>query len=138
MTEALEIQTDDERMNYPANLFGYAYSLVVEPNIFTWADKLSNDYTGGYWKFYKLPGNHPGFYMVPDTDKTYHVQAPNMADVDLTAEEFGIVCCLYTYSHLSFGRAVPGRECANQFHILREYMLDNEQLNRQAILKAID
>jgi len=41
--------SDNQRIAYPAALFGAAFPFDVEPTIFTFAQELSVDYTGGYW-----------------------------------------------------------------------------------------
>ena len=137
----MELIDDRTRSEYTGGIFGSAFSLVVEPNVFGWANKLSDDYNGGYWRFFKLFGNpeHPGFLMTPQAGQVYKVEAPNQWSGEMNARQFGITCCLYTYSNLSFGSSIPGRECGNQYHLLREWMFDNMDSDSiTAILGAID
>ena len=55
----------------------------------------------------------------------------------LSADAFGITCSLYAYSLLSFSADEAfGQVCGEQFHRLREYMLDHKEA--AAILRAID
>jgi len=67
--------SDDQRIAYPAALFGAAFPFGVEPAIFTFAQELSSDYTGGYWEFYAL--SNGGFYMAPKTDEPFKVACQN-------------------------------------------------------------
>lgn len=62
---------------------------------------------------------------------------PNGYEGELSPDAFGIACSLYAYSNLSFnGDGTLARECARQFHRLREYMLGHEEA--RAIMRAID
>ncbi len=126
---------ESERIEETHQRFGLWFPRAVEPMIYRIADKLSDDYTGGYWSFYTL--NHGGFYMAPESDHDYSVSCPNGYEGRLSPEAFGISACLYTYSALSF-RNVPelSETCAEHFHGLRAYALEHREC--QAILRAID
>ncbi len=124
-----------QRMSVPAAIFGVLFPLRVEPFIFGIASKLSLDYDGGYWHFYRL--SNGGFYMAPDSDRPFKVQCENGFDGSMSAQGFGIVCSMYAYSNLSFGG--PPRlveSCSQQFHLLREYAL--EHIEVAAIFAATD
>jgi hypothetical protein len=126
---------DDGRMAVPARLFGVHFPARVEPLVFGIARSLSADYGGGYWEFYAL-GNG-GFYMAPAGGERFNVRCANGFDGTMSADAFGIVCCLYAYSHLSFSRpSEMAEECARQYHLLRAYMLGHGEA--RAILAAID
>jgi hypothetical protein len=138
-TSFVELVGDDERSHFTGEIFGFAFPLVVEPNIFLWADKLSNDYHGGFWQFYKILGERPAFFMAPQTGELFNVESPNTWCGEMNARQYGITCCLFTYSNLSFGKAVPGVVCSNQFHLVREWMFDNmDSESITKILGAID
>ena len=124
----------DQRYDHVDRIFGIHFPLRLEPVIFTFADRLSKDYTGGYWNFYAL--SNGGFFMAPESDALFTVYADNGFQVKMSAEAFGITACLYAYSNLSFGDGELAEECAKQFHLLREYMLDHPEVG--AILAAID
>ena len=125
---------DDHRCDHIADLFVLHFPLRLEPTIFAFADRLSEDYTGGYWNFYAL--SNGGFFMAPESDALFTVYADNGFQGKMSAEAFGITACLYAYSNLSFGDGELAEECAKQFHLLREYMLDHPEAG--AILSAID
>jgi hypothetical protein len=127
---------DSQRMSVPAALFGVHFATRVEPFVFGIARTLSEQYDGGYWEFYGL--SNGAFYMAPAGDERFNVRCENGFEGELSADAFGITCCLYCYSHLSFGG--PGelaRECARQYHLLREYALAGHGEAR-AILAATD
>ena len=127
---------DARRVSVPAALFGAHFAARVEPYVFGIARTLSRDYDGGYWEFYAL--SNGAFYMAPAGDGRFNVRCENGFEGELSADAFGIACCLYCYSHLSFaGPDALARECARQYHLLREYALAGHGEAR-AILAAID
>jgi hypothetical protein len=128
-----EIIPDGERCDHVDNLFGVHFPLRLEPVIFAFADRLSRDYSGGYWHFHSL--SNDGFYMAPD-DSTYTVTCDNGFEGVMEADAFGIMVCLYAFSHLSFGEGPFAETCARQFHLIRDYALEHAEF--RAILAAID
>ena len=126
--------SDAERVTYPAAIFGAAFPFVVEPTVFAIAERLSVDYRGGLWEFYAL--SNGGFYMALQSDESFRVHCENGLEGRLSAEAFGITVCLYAYSQLSFGEGAGAERCAEQFHLLREHMLERREAG--AILAAID
>ena len=120
----------------PARLFGVMFTTRVEPYVFGIARTLSPDYDGGYWEFYALSSG--GFYMAPAVDEVFRVRCGNAYEGEMSADAFGITCCLYCYSHLSFGAPRAMAEtCAEQYHLLREYVLAGHG-EAPAILAATD
>ena len=125
---------EDQRCDHVDRIFGVHFPLRLEPVIFTFADRLSKDYTGGYWHFYAL-GNG-GFFMSPDSDRSFIVTSDNSFEGTMSAEAFGITACLYAYSHLSFGDDDLAELCARHDHLLRDYAMGHAEV--RAILAAID
>jgi len=126
--------SESQRIDYPAALFGVAFPFRVEPAVFNIARQLSRAYDGGLWDFYAL--SNGGFYMAPQTDEPFDVRAENGFEGRLSACAFGITVCLYAFSLLSFEGGVLGETCAEQYHLLREHMLDHRE--SPSILAAID
>ena len=125
---------EDQRTQVTADLFGIYFPLQLEPFIFSQASRLSEDYGGGYWLFYTL--DNGGFYMAPDSDGNFQVISPNGWEGFMSADAFGITVCLFAYSNLSFGSGQFAETCAEQYHLLREYMMDHAEAG--AILAATD
>jgi len=126
---------DSERIDFPAQLFGVHFPLLVEPIVYAFTESMSREYKGGYWEFYKL--SNGGFYMAPDSGSYFPVACQNGYEGVLSADALGITACLYAYSHLSFlDNPVLAETCAEQYHLLRDYML--EQTEAEGILGAID
>jgi len=126
--------TDNQRINHTARLFGMHFPMTLEPFIFFMADTLCEDYQGGLWTFYAL--SNDGFYMAPTEPERFTVSCENGYTGTLSAEAFGIVCCLYAYSHLSFGKNEFALVCAEHYHRLREWMYEHPESG--SILLAID
>ncbi len=126
---------DNQRIEHTAAIFGIRFPLNLEPLVYTFAERLSPDYDGGYWLYYAL--SNGAFYMAPDSDRTFRVACDNGYEGVLSADALGIAVCLYAYSHLSFSSDYEFAEiCAQQYHWLRDYMLDLPE--SLAILGATD
>lgn len=74
--------------------------LLVENAVYFWAGKLSQDYRGGFWDFYEFDDG--GFYMAPQADRFRVAVDTNGYEGEMSADAFGITCCLFAFSHLSF------------------------------------
>lgn len=125
---------ENQRASFAAKHFGARF-IFLESFVFDTASSLSPDYDGGLWSFHGLCNG--GFYMVPLGPEQLRVQCANGFDGVLSAEAFGITCCLYAYSFLSFSPEEEfAQKCADHFHRLREFMLQHSEC--AAILRAID
>jgi hypothetical protein len=129
-----QLVAEDQRTHVTADLFGVYFPLQLEPFIFSMASRLSEDYGGGYWLFYTL--DNGGFYMAPDSDGRFQVVSPNGWEGFMSTDAFGITTCLFAYSNLSFGSGQFAETCADQYHLLREYLMDHAEAG--AILAATD
>ena len=128
------IDTPD-RTSFTADLFGDAFPLKLEPYIFHITGTQAQNYSGGYWDFFKL--SNGGFYMALDADERHQMSCPNYYRGELSGDALGIVSTLCAYSHLSFGGDLPFAEtCARHFHLLRDYA--GEHSEARAIFGAID
>ena len=130
-----ELVSDARRSDHVGQLFGVQFPMRLEPFIYWAKSQMAPDYKWGYWQFYAL--SNGGFYMAPDTEKSFAVACQNYYQGVLSADAPGIVACLYAYSHLSFTpNEALGRMYARHYHLLREYMFDHPEV--KAILGAID
>ncbi len=135
MNAIVSTQVDnDRRIIHTAALFGSHFPLLFEPTVYGFAGNIASEYSGGYWEFYSL--SNRGFYMAPVPDSLFHVSCENGFEGDLSADALGITSCLYAYSHLSFGDGEFAETCAEQYHLLREYMFEHAEV--RGILGAID
>jgi hypothetical protein len=129
-----ELVPEDQRMSITERLFGIHYPLRIEPVVYGITERMSKDYSGGYWEFYTL--SNGGFYMAPSGEDVFHVTCDNMFEGDLSADALGITACLYAYSHLSFSNTRFARVSACHYHRLREYMFEHPEV--KFIVQATD
>jgi hypothetical protein len=125
---------ENDRSAHASALFGNHFSIFLEPFIFDMAGRLSPQYKGGYWDFFAITNG--AFFMAPRLDTMFSVSCENGFEGKLSPEAFGITVCLYAYSHLSFGQGEFAQNCAEQYHLLRDYMMGHREA--RAILRAID
>jgi len=128
------IVSESERLSIVDGIFGIAYVLKLEPAVFSIAEALAEEYTGGFWEFHAL--SNGGFYMAPRLDQAVTVSCENGYEGKLSPDAFGITVCLYAYSELSFGDASMAQTCAHQYHLLREYVAEHPEV--RSIYRAID
>ena len=124
-----------QRADLVDSLFGLSFPLQLEPYVYATASSLSSDYWGAYWKFHSL--SNGGFYMAPDEDQDFNVKCANGYEGAMSADAFGITCCLYAYSHLSFTASGDiARVYVRLYHALREYAMEHTDV--AAIVAATD
>lgn len=125
---------ESQKAAHVGKLFGARF-IYIESFVFDTAGSLSPDYEGGVWSFHGLCNG--GFYMVPTDAQRFRVLCENGFEGDLSAEAFGVTCCMYAYSLLSFS-ADPefAALCGEHFHKLRAFMLDHPESG--VIHQAID
>ena len=121
-----ELVPEDQRLAITEQLVGMAFPLQLEPVVYGITDRMAEEYTGAYWKFYTL--SNGGFYMAPAEDRIFHVRCQNMYEGDLSADALGITACLYAYSNLSFSLSDIAREYARHYHLLREYSMEHPEV----------
>ena len=126
---------ESERMACVDKLFDIKYVLQLEPTVFRFAEHLAApQYNGGYWQFYAL--SNGGFYMAPRSETVFNVSCENGFEGQITGDALGIVACLYSFSNLSFGDGAFAETCAEQYHLLREYIFGHPEVRN--IFKSID
>ncbi len=137
MTKSItrQLVSASQRIKVTTDIFGIQFSMHIEPYLYSITANITSDYTGGFWHFFTL--SNGGFYMAPNDDILFDIACYNGYEGKLTADALGITACLYTYSHLSFrGNPILAKPCAEQYHLLREYMLEHAEA--RGILGAID
>jgi len=126
---------DDQRLSVPAGIFGYHFGTRIEPDVFAMASRLSPDYKGGYWEFYRTKKG--AFFMVPPAEHDYLVCSNNGYEGVMSAEAFGLTACLYVYSLATFTQVGHLLDvCAEQFHLLRDYAIQHPEASD--VFQAID
>ena len=130
-----DLVPEQQRADFVEALFGIAFPLQFEPCVFNIAVALSDQYKGAYWNSYLLSGG--GFCMAPDDDHDFNVRCENGFEGVMSADAFGITCCLYAFSHLSFtANGEIAKVYARSYHVLREFAMDHAEV--AAIVAATD
>jgi hypothetical protein len=125
---------DSAKADRAHELFGSRF-LWVESFVLDTAASLSADYDGGSWAFYSL--SNAGFYLAPETNRSFRVSCENGFEGTLSSEGFGITSCLYAYSLLSFSPDAEFAErCATQYELLRAFALAHDEAKE--IFAAVD
>ncbi|SDK53482.1 Antirestriction protein [Methylophilus rhizosphaerae] len=123
------------RITIPAQHFKQHFPFKIEPAIYNIARMLCPGYQGAYWDFYTLSNN--GFFMVPDIDEPVRIVCENGYEGQVSKEAFGIIVCLYAYSHLSFTKIFALAAMSSEhFHALRDFALQHAEA--EAILESVD
>lgn len=126
---------EHQRLLITPQYFKQYFPFKVEPVIYHFARHLCQDYRGAYWHFYTL--SNGGFYMAPGSVEPFSFVSESGHQEQVTADAFGIITCLYTYSHLSFSdNPELSRLCSSHYHYLREFAF--EHVEATVISKAID
>jgi hypothetical protein len=126
---------DDQRLSVPAGIFGHHFGTRIEPDVFAMASRLSPDYKGGYWEFYRT--EQGAFFMAPSDKGPFLVCSNNGYEGYMSAEAFGLTACLYVYSLATFTQVGHLLDvCADQFHLLRDYAIQHPEASD--VFQAID
>ncbi|HHQ6535938.1 TPA: antirestriction protein [Serratia fonticola] len=108
-------------------------SLILEPHVFCWLERLCADYHGGLWDFYTL--SNGGAFLMPCAEKEYVLFNPlNGNGATVNREAAGITACLMTYSHHAC--RTESEAMTDHFYCLREYALHHPE--SRAIFALID
>ena len=95
--------------------------VTLEHTIYDMMRRMTDDYDGGLWIYYKL--SNAGFYMAPDSVKSFQLSCENMFTHEVSADTAGIIACAMAYSHLSF---LPSGDCfATAYHRLSDYIFQH-------------
>jgi hypothetical protein len=123
---------DDQRLTVPAAIFGHHFGTRIEPDVFAMASRLSPDYDGGYWEFYRTQKG--AFFMAPSVERRVLVCSTNGYEGVMSAEA---LACLYVYSLATYTQVGQLLNvCAEQFHLLRDYAIAHPEASE--VFQAID
>ena len=129
-----DLVPEDQRLVITEQLFGMAFTLQLEPVVYGVTDRITQDYTCGYWNLYTL--SNGCIYKATSEDRIIQYKLQNMYEGDLSADALGITACLYAYSNLSFSLSDIARECTRHYHLMREYSMEHPEVRQ--ILAATD
>jgi hypothetical protein len=123
---------EDQRLSVLPKFFGFAQMLRAEALTYGWMSKLSIDYTGGYWHYYKL--DNGGFYMAPSEEKPWRISVQNGYEGTVSADAAGIIATLFMIGQLA--GELETDAIAELYHALLDF--GTEHAEQAAILSAID
>ncbi len=104
---------EDQRLSVLPHFFGLAQMLRAEALTFAYMTKLSIDYTGGYWHYYKLGNGYQG---------------------TMSSDAAGIVATLFAINQLADELRTDAM--VELYHALLDF--GTEHAEQAAILSAID
>lgn len=124
----------EDRMDFLPDFFGMNLMLVGEGVVYSWMDRLSEDYSGGYWDFYKL--SNGGFYLAPNYKDNMRIEVVgNYYHGTVSADAAGIIATMFALGQLA--AEFPDQEyLIDHYHSLREYIGDHPECSE--IFAAID
>ena len=124
---------EDQRLSVLPDTFGFAQMLRAEALTYGWMSKLSIDYTGGYWHYYKL--DNGAFYMAPSEEKRWRIAVHgNGYEGTVSADAAGIIATLFMIGQLA--GELQTDAIAELYHALLDFA--TEHAEQAAILSAID
>jgi len=131
-TTAATLVPEQQRMSFLPKHFGQRLMIRGELTVYGWLDRLSKEYSGGYWHYYEIPN---GFYMAPAGYETLRIIWPlNWCDRTMSADAAGIVATLYALCELCSQQRSD--DLAEKYHALRDFA--GEHAEASAIFAAID
>jgi hypothetical protein len=124
---------EDKRMSVLPDFFGFAQMLLAEGMTFDYMQKLSIDYNGGHWHYYRL--SNGGFYMAPSEDKPMRVQFNgNGYEGTMSADAAGLTATLFMLNSLANSLATD--KMIDLYYLVRDFASEHAEITE--IFKAID
>jgi len=128
------------RMTFLPHMFSARHMLKGEALLYHFARKLSADYTGGLWDFYRL--SEGGYYAAPAHPARMTISVDgNGYSGDVSADAAGIVFSLFTLGAMASRAAERNDDdglvlFSMRYHQLLDYAHGHAE--RAAIMSAID
>ncbi|MEW4339713.1 antirestriction protein [Chromobacterium vaccinii] len=126
-----------DRLSFFPAMFGPRLMMRGEALVYSWMDRLSDDYRGGFWNFYSL--SNGGFYLAPESAKNFHLFVEsNGFEGELSADAAGIVATLFAFNSLAAENfnGAAGDAMADRYHFLLKFARGHVEAGQ--IFAAID
>lgn len=115
---------EGNRLAFLPQRLGQRNLLLGEALFYTYLEKLSDDYHGGYWEFYEL--SNGGWYMAPSGHRTYQMHWDgNYYEGSMSADAAGITASLFALCELA--NATRADRLIEAYHLLREYAIEHPE-----------
>jgi hypothetical protein len=128
---------ENHRTAFLPHYFGGKSFLLAEPLLYSWMDRLSADYTGGFWNFYEL--SNGGFYLAPEALNTFAIEVEgNCYSGRVSADAAGIIATFFALGQLAntITDANEAGPLIDRYHYLLEFADSHPEGG--AIFQAID
>ena len=109
---------------------------MVEHNVFSWMNFLSEDYDGGMWDYHEL--SNGGFYMTPPAGMYKVHQKGNMFCEVISAQLSGIIATYFSLYSLSLRDYEDAELYYKYICLLNEYIDQLDPKSRKLVLSALD
>jgi len=114
---------DNERLDFLPNVIGPRF-LQYERLIYTYMDKASKDYHGGFWDYYSL--SNGGFYMAYNAEKSLSMSwEDNYFEGVMGADSASIGINLMVQN--AFAWEVNAERFTPLYHTLRDFAAQHEE-----------
>lgn len=117
---------EDKRLNFLPRHIGEdsGQFLHYEHLTFSFLEKASPDYGGGFWSFYNL--SNGGFYMAPALERPLRIiWEDNYFDSEMSPDAAGI--CVSLMAQNAFAWEIDIDRFGEKFHALRDYAAQHEE-----------
>ena len=123
---------EHERLEFLPRFVGKQF-LRYEMMVYSYLDRASEDYGGGFWNYYTLKNG--GWYMAPDTEQRFRMAWPdNYYEGEMSADAAGIGVNLFVQNR--FAWEVDAEKFTEAFHRLRDYAAEHAEASE--IFRFID
>ena len=109
---------------------------MVEHNVFSWMNFLSEDYDGGMWDYHEL--SNGGFYMTPPAGMYKVHQKGNMFCEVISARLSGVIATYFSLYSLSLRDYEDAELYYKYICLLNEYIDQLDPKSRKLVLSALD
>ena len=109
---------------------------MVEHNVFSWMNFLSEDYDGRMWDYHEL--SNGGFYMTPPAGMYKVHQKGTMFCEVISAQLAGIIATYFSLYSLSLRDYEDAELYYKYICLLNEYIDQLDPKSRKLVLSALD
>ncbi|MFC0510560.1 antirestriction protein [Asaia spathodeae] len=136
-TVELKKVSEENRMRFTPMLFGPRLYLQGEATVFGMASRFCDEYKGGFWEFIELPDG--GGFMYPEMGEetvSISILSNGFRSSAVSPVAVGIICTLFTLSHLSMASPYSTELLSDRYHQLRAFADTHPE--SEIIFSAID
>jgi hypothetical protein len=130
---ATPVVGEEARLDFLPTHLHIRWLMMGQNLFFTWLDRLSPDYGGGFWNFYEL--SNGGFYMAPNASRRFAIAVEtNGYEGEVSADAAGIISSLFALNQLA--NVTGEKHLADAYYDLMDFAAEHAEA--PAIFGAID